>query len=61
MLLWIKVYEERMLTLVALKKENNPSRQKRKVFKSKNFQNDFFKAVSKDFYKLGAKAQSDEY
>lgn len=49
-----------MLTLVALKKENNPSRQKRKVFKSKNFQSDFFKAVSKD-YKLGAKAQSDEY
>lgn len=37
---------------------NNPSRRKRKVFNSKNFQSEFFKAVSKDFC---AKAQSDEY
>jgi len=33
---------------VALKKENNPSRRKRKGFNSKNFQIEFLKAVSKD-------------
>jgi len=44
----MKVYEEIMLTWVALKKENNPSRRKRKGFNSKNFQIEFFKAVSKD-------------
>lgn len=39
--------------------ENNPSRQIRKIFNSKNFQIEFFKAVSKDL--ISAKAQPDEY
>jgi len=32
----------------SVKEGNNPSRQKRKVFNSKYFQNEFLKAVSKD-------------
>ena len=44
---------------------NNPSRQIRKIFYSKNFQIEYFKAVSKDIIYLfninSAKAQPDEY